>query len=109
MTPGAVRARTKADVTHNCARFGRKAFGSVAQMRVSPVGAGWRVEIRAEGHPVHEAAYVTWMTAQWQRFFVGGFGVGTRVTCQATIEAGSRQDGRPAEQLIVLPTLQVAP
>jgi hypothetical protein len=108
VTPATARPRPLANVRENCARFARKAFGSATEMRVSGEGGRWCVDVRTEGHPVHDPAYVAWMRAQWERFFVSGFGVGTSVEINARLEAGDRQDGRPATQLIILPTIQIS-
>lgn len=96
-----------ADVTANCARFGRKAFGSASQMRITQIGSTWTIDVRTEGHPVHDVVFVESMTRNWRRFFESGFGVGTMVRCETKLEAGDRQDGTPAEQLIILPPLRV--
>jgi hypothetical protein len=107
------RPRTIKDISANVARFGRKAFGSATAMRARPLvsdargAVAWEFDIRTEGHPVHDVAYVTWMTAQWRRFFLEGFGVGTTVTCETRLEAGSRQDGTPSDQLIILPSIAI--
>lgn len=107
VTAGRPVARPVAEVRANCARFGRKAFGSASEMRVTQIGSTWTIDVRTEGHPVHELRYVEWMTAQWCRFFENGFGAGTTVRCATKLEAGSRQDGTPAEQLIIMPPLAV--
>jgi hypothetical protein len=107
VTPGVSRRRTLAEVRAHCARFGRKAFGAASAMRITRAGGRWTIEVRTEGHPVHESAYVDWMQRQWAPFFVNGFGLGTVTTCTAKLEAGDRQDGTPADQLIILPTLSI--
>ena len=107
VTPGRTVVRSFDQVKENCARFGRKAFGSVAQMRVTLLPLGYLVEVRAEGHPVHDPAYVDYMAAQWRRFFDSGFGAGTVVVCETKLEAGSRQDGSPSDQLIIVPPIAV--
>lgn len=107
VTPGRRVERPFANVRDNCARFGRTAFGAASAMRVTTHGNRWVIDVRTEGHPVHDARYVDWMTAQWRRFFVNGFGVGTVVQCDTKLEAGDRQDGRPAAQLIILPSVAV--
>jgi hypothetical protein len=94
-------------VKANCARFGLKAFGSATQMRVTQRENSWTIDIRTEGHPVNEPSYVTYMEANWRRFFIGGFGIGTEVTLTTKLEAGSRQDGTPSDQLIILPPIAV--
>lgn len=108
VAPGRTLCRPSANVRDNCARFGRKAFGTATEMKVASQPDGtWQVEVRTEGHPVHDPQYVAWMCAQWERFFKGGFGAGTQVRCTARLEAGDRQDGRPADQLIILPTIRL--
>ena len=72
-------------------------------MRITPQPGTWRIEVRTEGHPAHDPAYVAWMQAQWRRFFVAGLGVGTQVAATTRLEAGDRQDGRPADQLVLMP------
>lgn len=97
-------------VKMNCARFGRLVFGSAAEMRVKHASDGrgyWEVAVLVEGHPVHDGAYTEWMHANWRRFFREGFGPTCEVLCHARLEAGDRQDGTPADQLIVLPGLSV--
>lgn len=101
-------ARVKA----NAARFGRLVFGSASEMRVvcATDDAGrlyWEITVRSEGHPVHDALYVEWMHRQWRSFLRTGFGTSSEICAHARLEAGDRQDGRPADQLILLPELQV--
>lgn len=108
VTPGRNMRRTFEEVKAQCARFGRKAFGSASQMKVERNGVGqWIVKVRTERHPVHDPRYVEHQRMHWQRFFENGFGVGTQVTLQAKLEAGSRDDGTPADQLIIIPPLQI--
>lgn len=116
------------EVTTNCARFGRKAFGGATEMRVREVeqlppdirhlvSRGitrrrllknvWIVEVRTEGESTIDQQYVTSMGRQWTRFFREGFGQQTQVEVKVKHEAGSRQDGTPADQLIMLPPMAV--
>lgn len=103
--PGGTKRPPFEDVKANAARFARKGFGSASQMNVSSYSDGTvRIMVRTEGHPVHEPTYVEWMTAQWQRWALNGWGPGTVLSCaEAKLEAGSRQDGTPADQLIIAP------
>ena len=89
----------------NCARFGRKAFGSASQMhiRVDPISMHYTIRIMTEGQPVTDPTYVKWMTSQWKRFFQSGGASLNR--CEARLLAGSPQDGRPASQLVMIPTI----
>lgn len=94
------------DVRENCARFYRKAFGSATELNLvgSDVpGARWTIDCRTEGHPAHDPAYVAYLTDQLRKFFVAGFGPQTEVTFDVRLEAGSRDDGRPPDQLILGP------
>jgi hypothetical protein len=69
------------------------------------LGKVWTIQVRTEGHPAHDPDYVNWMTRQWRRFFNEGFGPGTTVSVKVKIEAGDTQDGRPPDQLVILPSL----
>lgn len=69
------------------------------------LGKVWTIQVRTEGHPAHDPAYVRWMTQQWRRFFDEGFGPGTDVSVNVKVEAGDVQDGAPPAQLIILPSL----
>jgi hypothetical protein len=99
-------------IKENCARFARTVFGQASEMRVvvatdQHARLYVEVSVRTEGHPVHEAPYVTYMHEQWDRFLRNGFGPTCEIQSHAHLEAGSRQDGTPADQLIILPTLRV--
>ena len=87
----------------NCARFGRLVFGSVSEMRIEE-RSYWEIAVLTEGHPVHDPVYTEWIHAQWRKFFQEGFGSACVVQCHARLEAGDRQDGKPADQLIIMPS-----
>ena len=106
--PGAVKRPDFQTVKLNCARFGRLMLGSASEMKVTEAtdrkgSLYWEIAIRAEGHPVHEAPYTEWMHLQWDKFFRHGFGPDCVVNSHARLEAGDRQDGAPADQLVILP------
>jgi hypothetical protein len=116
VTPGLHRSLTRqgpsfAMVQANCARFGRKAFGSAGQMHIERKLHERRVvyvvQVRVEGPPAHDPEYVAFMQRSWERFFVEGFGYNTTVSLEVRVEAGDVQDGRPPAQLIILPPLGV--
>jgi hypothetical protein len=44
---------------------------------------------------------------RWRSFFTLGFGPGTNTVLDRELKAGSRQDGTPSEQLIILPPVQL--
>lgn len=97
----------KASAHANIARFGRKKFGSASQMRLTFKPIVLVVEVRTEGHPVHDPQYQEWMLKEWRAFFAVGFGMETTVALEAHMEAGSKQDGTPSDQLVILPTLSL--
>lgn len=97
-----------ADVRANCARFGRKAFGSATEMRVEQrADRTWLIDVRTEGAPIQDDAYVADMVKSWKRFFRGGFGVMASVTATTKLEAGSPQTGAPSDQLIIVPPIVI--
>lgn len=85
----------------------KKGFGSSSQMRIRKIGLQYVVEVRTEGKPVHEPGFVKYMSESFDKFFVNGFGLGTKTKIEAKLEAGSRQDGTPAEQLLILPSVSI--
>jgi hypothetical protein len=105
---GATKGQFFNDVVRNCARFGTKAFGHAAQMRVLQYQSHWEVRIMAEGYPVHDDKFVAWMHEQWRNFLLKGFGYSSVVAASAKLLAGRPQDGRPADQLIIMPTLTMS-
>jgi len=107
VVPGTIKARPFAVVRENCARFGRAIFGSASQMRIRHTRRGYIIEVMTEGHPVHDPAYVKFMGENWSRFFTEGFGNGTTTKMSAKLMAGSRQDGTPADQLLILPQISI--
>jgi hypothetical protein len=95
------------EVRTNIARFGRKAFGSASQMNIRQTGRGYIIEVLSEGHPVHDPAFVAHMRQAWDQFFKCGFGLGTTSSMTAKLMAGSRQDGTPSDQMVIMPTLTI--
>jgi len=97
-------------VQANCARFGRKAFGASAAMRVRGVSRpqdrdDWEIAVLAEGVPGHDPEYAGWMHSQWLRFFRAGFGPSCQVAADVCVMAGDRQDGMRPDQMIIVPTI----
>ena len=107
VVPGVVKQRLFKEVVANCARFGRKGFGSASEMRVRSTRRGYIVEVISEGHPAHDLSFVNYMNSCWERFFVSGFGTGTVVKSSSKVIAGSRQDGKPADQWLELPSIRI--
>lgn len=107
--------RSDEEFAANTARFMRKAFGSTTEMRVEKNFSGSRgritevfiIQVRTEGHPAHDPAYVSVFAKSFLNFFTVGFGVGTLVSTVAVLEAGSAQDGTPSAQLVMLPGVNI--
>jgi len=110
VTPGRQVPRLYEDVKQNTARFIREGFGSATQVHIAHVIKDLRniyiIKIRTEGHPAHDPQFVEYCRGCFLDFFTIGFGVGTLVETEVKWEAGSKQDGTPAEQLLILPQLR---
>jgi hypothetical protein len=107
-TATVVPDRTRALPSHeqvrdNCARFYRKAFGSATELHIVASPATWTIDCRTEGHPAHDPNYQAYMTSNLQKFLLNGFGPRASIQFDVRLEAGSRQDGTPPDQLIIGP------
>lgn len=107
VTPGMVMERPFRDVKYNLSRFARNAFGSTSQINIVWDGKSYVIKIRSEGHPAHDPSYQKYFLENFTKFFVNGFGLGTSVNMLVKVEAGDKQDGKPAEQLIILPSINL--
>jgi hypothetical protein len=98
------------------ARELRRLFGSTGQARVryavDPPQPGlrqerWLVDVRYEAtdKPVYDPGYRRGIEHQLRAFFVKGFGALADVQIEARVEAGDSQDGRPPQQLLILPPI----
>jgi hypothetical protein len=108
--PDGTRKADFVSVKLSCARFGKLIFGSASQMHVRHATddkgvAFWEVKVLTEGHPVHDPKYADWIHVQWRRLFQNGFGPRSDIRCHARLCAGDRQDGAPADQLIIIPSI----
>jgi len=116
------------EVRPNFARWLRQWFGSIGRARVDawrtiPIElrelalaegvalgrerAGFTCITEVEGRPAHDPAFVRSVWEGYVRFVEHGFGVGTYHRMTSKVLAGDQQDGRPADQLLVLPRLTV--
>lgn len=77
--------------------------------RAGRAGIYYRFAIEVEGPPVHDPEYRAAVRRQFEdRFLFPGFGPGaTLVRFEAGVLAGDTQDGRPPEQMIVMPTVNL--
>ena len=88
------------------ARYARKRFGSAGQMRVTRYSDYYVIDLRIEGKPAHDPDYARHERMAWEGFFLSLFGNRTHTELRGPkIEAGSRQDGRPPDQLIIIPPI----
>lgn len=101
-----------ADVALNAARWLRAKFGSVARARVEEkllIQRGisqkyYVIEAQVEGVPAHDPQLVTSVRQSFARDFVfRGWGPLATSDVTAKVMAGSKQDGKPAAQLVVMP------
>lgn len=109
-----VRLLPQAVVDLNCTQQARRVFGTAGQInieygasRTTPTswkrGHRWLVDIRVEGHPAHDPQYKQFTVDRWEAFFKKGFGPNVTVESRVKIEAGDKQDGRPRDQLLIIP------
>lgn len=96
------------EVLDNFRRFVRVVFrSSIGEARVRMNrGDTYELSLHIEGPPVHDAAYRAAMARTWlARFVRPGFGPDATMTMDATLLAGSYEDGRPSTHLIVAPPI----
>jgi len=100
----------RAELELNALRWLRAGFGTAGRARLlRRPGRGWRIVALIEGKPAHDLAFVESVRIQFARDFVAkGWGplAVSRVT--AEVLAGDKQDGRPAAQLVELPSITVS-
>jgi hypothetical protein len=99
----------RADVELNIARWLRKGFGSAGEVSVTRTSFGWRIRFHVEGVPAHDPEYVKNVTQQFRsNFVVSGWGsLGAYGTVSARVLAGSLEEGAPAEQWVMIPTVSL--
>lgn len=93
-------------VQANTARFMRKAFGQAAQCRIRRFRTVWVVEVLADAqrHPDDKPTFVA-LSRDFTTFFRNGFGHSADVRVKARLMAGERVDGKPPDQLLMMPTI----
>lgn len=108
-----VHARALDEIRDAWVRFVAKQFGTVGQVRLERrrrglfgvAGVELFAQARVEGAPAHDPQYRDLAKRRIVTFFGTGFGPDTRVHIDVRIEAGDVQDGAPAQQLVVLPSI----
>lgn len=122
VTPGDKRKNPSLEeVKDNCARFASQpaVFGKTGQMFVERVpfsknkkyGGFWLIKIRVEGSrfAAHVKEDVNYVAEMFAKYFAIGFGTGTHTDCVAKHEAGDTGDGKPADQLLIIPPVKLWP
>lgn len=98
-------------VRDNARRFFAHLFRTTAgRVRVTQFGRRWTVELQVEGVDVHDPQVQTRVRQQFARDFVrNGFRKQNAwlLRMEAALIAGSREDGTPCDQLIVMPMLSL--
>ena len=89
----------------NVAKFARKVFGSASVMDIEEGTLVWEVRVLSEGLASHDPTVVEYVKTLWTRFLREGLGPSTMVEVTAALKAGSREDGTPPDQLIIMPSL----
>jgi len=92
------------DVKTNAARWVRMGFGSVGRMRVEERVRSWAIVVQVEGVPANDPSYVRSVRQQFQKHFVEkGWGPLAVGIVEVKLLAGDIQDGKPPQQLVVMP------
>jgi hypothetical protein len=98
----------------NASRFFKQLFrSSVGQIRISKSSSiynyKWVIELRIEGPPAHDPSCREQAIKQFtEHFLFRGFGTTAHLWgTEVSILAGDQQDGKPRDQLIVLPTISM--
>ncbi len=86
------------------ARFAREQFGSAGKARVTQVMRGFVFEALIEGHPIGDERFREIVRKTSERRFKKLFGESTLVTMEAKLMAGKRDDGKPPDQMLLLPS-----
>lgn len=95
------------DCINNSRRFFKLLFGSVGRARCDQVGRDFTFTVELEGVPAHDPQYVKDVKRQFTKHFMHrGFGFSARLTLfEVGVLSGDKQDGKPPDQLLVLPQL----
>lgn len=104
---GTSKPVTREELKTNLGRFARKMFGSAGTMAFDVLRGKLEIKILVENAQgvAHDPAYCDYVRTQWTAFLVAGFGPSTVVTMESKLMSGSRQDGTPSDQMVVLPSL----
>jgi hypothetical protein len=94
------------EVEINAARWLTKLFGTVGRARVKELPHSWEIVCEAEGPPATDPVCIADVRRQFQNNFVAqGWGPLSVGVVEVDILAGDREDGGPAVQIVVMPTV----
>ena len=98
------------DVVDNARRYFAKLFKTVGRVRCDQQGTYYCLIVEIEGPPAHDAGYTTAVCKSFrERFMVQGFGGLARlVRFEVGVLAGDQQDGKPPDQMLVMPVMPVS-
>lgn len=93
-------------VQANTVRFVRKGFGSGGQFKLEQFAKAWVVTflVDAQRHP-NDPETFKYFGRAFTMFFQNAFGSQAEVVVKARLLAGARLDGRPPDQLIMMPSI----
>lgn len=105
-TPG--RVLPFALVKENAARFFRKGFGSSSRMKIERGRTGrglvwWEFKVQTEGANANDPDKRAYLQMAVEQFMANGFGPEATVAMEVALLAGAPEDGRPADQWLILP------
>lgn len=99
------------EVRMNVRRYFAAGFGTIGRFRVTkPNLWAYEVEVEVEGPPAHDPEYRERVKRQFiEHFLFRGFGLSARlVRFEVKVLAGDQEDGRPPDQMIVIPPIRFA-
>ena len=97
-----------AEVKNAAARWFRTGFGTAGRFRIEERVRTWVITLEVEGAPAHDPDYVAAVSLQFQRDFVEkGWGQLAVGVVEAKVIAGDRQNGKPRDQLVVMPRIDL--
>lgn len=95
----------------NAKIYFRKLFGSVGRGRVLRHGNYYAFQVEVEKGGAHDPDYQTAVKKDFiGNFMFKGFGYSARlIRFKVRILAGNKEDGKPSDQLLVIPRIQLLP
>lgn len=104
-------ARSFPEVKENVARFFRKGFGSASRMKIDRGRTRrgqvlWLFTVQTEGANATDPQHRAYMQDAVTKFMFNGFGPTTVTALEVKLLAGRPDDGRPADQWLILPRIK---